>query len=175
MIIRILISVRSSLVLTLSFNINWGLGSNSIFSRGRAWFGRAASCLSYHLSLIAIPLVFVNATLYEIIVLLCQTEWVRWRPINVVSVVLSKALGIWRCRSFLCCSRTKTIAALAGSETSLTSLVCLVIIGVYTSRHSFPTHHLAWVLNTVVLIKLVVKSSCSDRSTRFENPKLLLI
>jgi len=177
MITLILISVWSSLVvLSLTFNVYRWLGSNSIFSRSRAWFGRATSLLRYHLSLIiAVLLIFVYAALYEIVVLLCQTEWVRWRPINMMRIVLSEALGIWGCRSFLCSTRTKTIAALAGSKTSLTSLVCLVIIGVYTSRHSFPTHHLTWILNSMVLIELIVEGSCSDRATRFENTQLLLI
>ena len=172
----ILIMIWSSLIITLPFHVNWRLRPNSIFGRGRAWFGRASSCLRNHLSLtITILLVFVDATLDEIVVLLSQTERVRWWPINVVRIVLCETLGIWRCRSFLCSARTKTIAALAGSKTSLTSLVCLVVVGVYASRHSFPTHHLARILNSVVLIELVVECCCSDRSTRFKNPKLLLI
>ena len=176
MIILILIMICISLICSLPFHINRRLGPNSIFSRGRAWFGRASSCLRNHLSLtITILLVFVDATLDEIVVLLSQTEWVRWWPINVVRIVLSEALGIWRCRSFLCSARTKTIAALAGSKTSLTSLVCLVVVGVYASRHSFPTHHLARILNSVVLIELIVECSSSDWSTWFENSELLLI
>ena len=175
MIILILIMICISLICSLPFHVDWRLGPNSIFSWGRAWFCRASSLLRNHLSLIAILLVFVNATWYEIVVLLSQTERVRWWPINVVRIVLSEALGIWRCRSFLCSARTKTIAALAWSKTSLTSFVCLVVVGVYASRHSFPTHHLSRILNSVVLIELVVECCCSDRSTRFKNPKLLLI
>jgi len=169
--------IWSSLIITLPIHINWWLRPNSIFGRGRAWFGRASSCLRNHLSLtITILLVFVNATLDEIVVLLSQTERVRWWPVNVVCIVLSKSLGVWRSRSFLCSARTKTITTtLAGSKTSLTSLVCLVVVGVHTSWHSFSTHHLARILNSVVLIELIVECSSSDWPTWFENSELLLI
>ena len=115
MIIWILVMIPISLVLSLTFHVYWWLGPNSIFSRSRAWFGGATSLLRYHLSLVAVLLVFIYATRYKIVVLLSQTERVRWWSIYVVCIVLSKALGIWRCRSFLCSARTKTIAALAGS------------------------------------------------------------
>lgn len=61
----------------------------------------------------------------------------------MVVVVLGEALSVWRCWSFLCSARTKTIVALAGSETTLTSLVCLMVAGVHASRHAFSAHHLS--------------------------------
>ena len=77
---------------------------------------------------------------HQVVVLLGETKRVWGRTVDAVATLLGKALGVRTCWPLLCCSRAQSLAWV-WSETSLTSLVCFVRVGVGTARHGLSASH----------------------------------
>jgi len=125
------------------------------------------------------PLITIlYVSIKQIIVLLCQAKWIwRW-TIDVMCIFLiGNSLSIWTCWPLLGSTWTETIViVLARTETTLPSLVWLICIRALPTRHSLPaSHHIARGLYAMVLVHFVIESCGSDRTTRFEYSKLLLV
>lgn len=94
-----------------------------------------------------------------------------------MSILLCNSLSIGTCWSFLRSAWSKTIViVLTRTETTLSSLVSLLSVGSLTTWHCLSaSHHIARWRDSVVLVHLIIKGGCPDRTAGLENAELLLI
>lgn len=161
------------LILALALDIDWGLWSYPVFGWSWAWFLRVTSLFGDYLAIESMWLVYISTE--QIVVLLSYTERIWWLTTHVLTSVLCQALGIRTCWSLLCRSWAQASGVLTGSEASLPSLISLVSVRSWASGHTFAISHRVTWLHSVVLIHLIIESSRTNWSTRFENTKLLLV
>lgn len=171
-----ILSVIGSLILPLSLDVDWRLGSYSVFSRCGTRFLGVTSLFGDHLSIESMRLIALHIVAHQVVVLLSQTEWIGWWSIDIMSSLFRQSLGIGTRWPLLGRAWTQAIVVvLAWTQASLSPLICFVGVRLPTS-HSFSTSHdISWGLNGIVLVHLVIEGSGTNGPTGFENAKLLLI
>ena len=162
-LVRICVPI-TCLILSLTLDIYWRLRPYSIFGRGGARLLGVTPLFRHHLLWESMLLVLLHIATEQIVMLLGKAKWIWRRAVDVMtSSLLLQTLCVGTCWSLLCCAWTQSIVivvvVLAWAERSLSPLVSLMIIRILSTAHSFPwAHDVAWVLNAMVLVHLVVKA-----------------